>query len=151
MSTHLLQELDLVGREKVLQELPSFDLHRLGLVTELLLRIAPQTPDTRDLLITSLYNAGDGEYVVTLRFAAVHRVRLPELAPTFYFAELEIEDIRDHQMEGIRYRARDHCMSEFEVLCGGVEIVACTRPSSPELVFGASPARIKGCRGQRDG
>ncbi|MEZ4306424.1 MAG: hypothetical protein R3F14_00025 [Polyangiaceae bacterium] len=42
-----------------------------------------------------------------------------------WFCELEIEDLRSAQLEGIRYRVNDFATETFEVFCGDIEVLSC--------------------------
>ena len=63
-------------------------------------------------------------HLVTLTFVGVRKARLPELLPSFQMCELEIEDLANDQLEGIRYHARRHGTDDFEVFCLGMTIAA---------------------------
>src|SRR6266542_1961756 len=112
MGLHRLQDLKLLGREGVLAALPGFDLYHLGHVESLALRRAAGV-EAFELEIEAIYEE-EREYSVTLLFSGVRSARLPPLEPSFYFGELEIEDVRGDQLEEIRYRARDFGGTGFE-------------------------------------
>jgi hypothetical protein len=46
---------------------------------------------------------------------------LPQFGTSFFLAEIEIEEVSNHQIEGIKYRLKDFGESRFEVLCGHIE------------------------------
>ena len=115
MGAHRLQDLSLIGRDTLLKELTDFDLYHLRHVERLTLQRAADG-EAFDLSVEAVYQA-EREYLVTLVFAGVKSTRLPELSPSFFFGELEIEDLRDAQLEGIRYRARDFSENGFDVHC----------------------------------
>jgi hypothetical protein len=47
---------------------------------------------------------------------------LPQLTPSFFLGELEIDDVRGDQLEGIIYRAKDYGMTQFEINSRGVTV-----------------------------
>lgn len=57
-----------------------------------------------------------------LEFSGVKTANLPPMMPSFYLGELEIDDVSSEQLKGIQFRAKDHGMTGFEVLCRGVAI-----------------------------
>ena len=125
MRSHRLENLPLLGREAVLEVIPNFDFYLMGLVERISLAPADESAERYVFNLTAKYSSGEQEQLVSLRFLGAQRVRLPELAPSFWLSELEIEDISSHQMENIRFRAKSFGMADFEVLCQNIEVALC--------------------------
>ncbi len=121
MRTHELLNLRIRGRDAVLAALPNFDFYGLKQVRAL--RVLPRkgAPDRFDLNLEIVYAAGGGQHLVSLGFAQISKATLPDFSPSFYFSELEIEDLSGDQLEGIRYHAVDYG-SRFEVYANDLEI-----------------------------
>ena len=124
MPTHLLRELAIPGAERVLAVLPAFDLHRLERVLEIGLRKCSGADDAFDVTVVATYEDGRTRATVTMSFSGARLVRLPPIAGSFFLGELEIEDVSSDQLEGIRFVARDHGMTDFEVACFSMTIDA---------------------------
>jgi hypothetical protein len=126
MGVHKLRgaEIDIAGKEEVLRAVPDLDLYGLRQVVGIRLRrVNPFEPGSAEynLEVEAEYEDAAGG-VVVLGFSEVRVVSLPELRPSFFFGELEVEDISSHQLEGVHYRVRDFGMSKFEVVCKAVSI-----------------------------
>jgi hypothetical protein len=118
----MLRDLRLAGSEPVLAALPNFDFYLLGHVRKLSLSAREDEPHVFDLEMVALYNDAGRECCVTIMFIEVRMAKVPELGPSFYLAEMEVEDVASAQMEGVRYRARCYGSPPFEVLCRDVRI-----------------------------
>src|SRR5436190_1444034 len=108
---HFLKDIPILGKEPVLQVLPTFDFHKLRRVERLLLEGQPNS-SVADLTLWVTYedSAIGKNGMVTLRFAGARRIRLPELLPLFYLAEVEVEDVRSRQLEGVIFETKDYGM-----------------------------------------
>jgi len=123
MRTHFLKDLDIPGREVLLKTFPEFDFYNLGRVKRLLVEAGDCTSEADFFLTASYRDSVSGKTAdVTLKFRGVRQATLPELGPLFYLAEVEIEDLRSDQLEGIRYRTKDYRSQQFEVLSREIEI-----------------------------
>ena len=130
MSTHFLESLPIRGREAALRVLPNFDFHDLRQVRRLVLETYTDDVDGTlwtDLLLTAIYIQAVTRktFEVTVKFGEVRYVKLPELKPLFSLSEVEVEDVSEDQIEGVKYRTKNFGMIEFEVLSKCVEIVEC--------------------------
>jgi hypothetical protein len=126
MRTHFLKDLEIDGKEKVLQFLPGFDFYKLQRLVKLgwgsWINGGGQQA-TSNLEMTLGYESELVERAeITLRFVEVARCKLPELLPLVYFSEIEIEDIKRAQREGIRYLVKNYGTTELEIECKDVEI-----------------------------
>jgi hypothetical protein len=125
MRAHRLAELPLDGREHALAVIPDFDLYCLRQVTALSLDARDYKERIFDLQMTAVYERESETYAVTLVFEGIQSARLPELTPSFYLNELEIEDVSVDQLEGVRYSVVDYGMMEFKILCRDVAVKSC--------------------------
>lgn len=128
MSERFLRDVTITGGQQVLESCPGFDFYRLSRVLSLSLVPRGGEGEVYDLTMSAAYEDGRESYVVTLLFGRLVKATLPELTPTFYVAELEIEDVSRDQMEGIRFRVVDHCMSALDVFCGELSISMARAP-----------------------
>lgn len=64
--------------------------------------------------------------VVLLQLAGVKQIRLERLTPRFWLDELQIEDVRPDQLEGIRFRVFARFDHSFTCLCSDLSITAAT-------------------------
>lgn len=42
-----------------------------------------------------------------------------------FLSEVEVEDVKDAQLEGVRYQIKDYGTAEFEIDCADFEITDC--------------------------
>lgn len=125
MRTHFLAELRIDGQGATLAKIPEFDFYRLGRVTRL--RLQDTASDSgSELTIEALYDVShEGRNAgITLSFLDVRYARLPTFSPAYFLNELEIEDVRDRQLEGIGFQAKCHGGSDFEVHSRMISIVS---------------------------
>lgn len=90
---------------------------------------------TADFTLIAVYEDPQRDPIsgVRVRCSGVKQLRLPELGTSFFLAEVEIEDLSRHQLEGIRFKLKDFGESQFEVLCGGIELtIGDSSPDSGE-------------------
>jgi hypothetical protein len=69
-----------------------------------------------------LYDESGELLRLQLKCFGVSMLRLPSLTGVFGIDELEIEDLRSDQLEGIRYRLKDYGGSSLEILCENISI-----------------------------
>jgi hypothetical protein len=124
MRTPDLQKLDLPGREKALALFPTFNFYNLSRITGLHWTADPEGGNGQLTAIIE-YEDTARKALVTLRFEGVARANLPDFRPNAFLSELEIEDVRESQLEGIRYIARDFFDGDFEIHCRTIEITDC--------------------------
>lgn len=139
MRSHSLTRLRITGQLAVLNVFPDFDFYNIGRVTHLAVEWSADTDDTAALLLVALYvdqtdrgNTKTAE--IALHFDGVRQASLPDLSPLLYLSELEIEDLSDDQLEGVRYRAKDFGPTRFEVLSNDIRI-ECRSVGSPVADF----------------
>ena len=101
------------------------DLYCLRQVTALSLDARDYKERIFDLQMTAVYEGESETYAVTLVFEGIQSARLPELTPSFYLNELEIEDVSVDQLEGVRYSVVDYGMVEFKIRCRDVAVKSC--------------------------
>jgi hypothetical protein len=123
MGTHWLRDTAVKGRDEVLAIMPDFDLYRLGRVVRLYLFQTKDDPGADDytMQIGAEHEDMRGG-IVELEFSGMKTAKLPQMMPSFNFDELEIDDVSRDQLEGIRFRAKDHGIMDFEILCKAVVI-----------------------------
>src|ERR1039457_1575892 len=97
MRTHLLTDLPIHGKDKVLQILPSFDFYNLRRITRLIWESNITGLDensSSNLLLTVMYSVpiSATTFQVNLKFCGVRQAQIPELIPSLFLSELEIED-----------------------------------------------------------
>jgi len=116
MRTHFLSELPLLGKTNALATFPDFDFYKLGKVTSLAIS-EDLTRAVVDMRMTAVYVdlASPRSVPITLQFHNVRMVDLPKFSPFFYLSELEIEAVRDRQMDGITYISKCYGQTKFEV------------------------------------
>ena len=136
MRTHFLKELAIPGRERALAVLPDFDFYNLGQLLRLQWESRPlETANdaTADFTFTGLYEAGgaNGSFEVTFRCEGVTQLKLPEIHPSLFVSEIEIEDLKDHGLENANFRIKSYGMTEFEVLTKRLELTECRQPGCP--------------------
>jgi hypothetical protein len=128
MRTHFLTNLQIKGREEVLRIVPEFDFYKLRRIIRLQWdsHCNPEngTADA-DLILTIAYDAQSASTPqFTFRFGGVARAKLPELLPSVYLSEVEVEDLHGSQLENIRFRLKDYGQTELEIECKSVEMIA---------------------------
>jgi hypothetical protein len=124
MRTHRLERLNLRGQADVLRNLPDFDFYHLHEVKRLEWQAAIESDFSKSTLtLLVVYDNGETKpLVVQLKCFGVCTLKLPTLASGFWLNELEIEDLRSSQLEGIRYKLKDHHESDLEILCEEFEV-----------------------------
>lgn len=124
MRSHLLSRFRITGGEAVLEAIPNFDFYALGRVVRLEIAWGADAGDSGELTLAAVYTHSHDATVaeVTLRFHGVRQAILPEMSPSLYLSELEVEDLDGDQLEGVRYRAKDFGASGFEVLASDISI-----------------------------
>jgi hypothetical protein len=128
--SHFLRDLSIQGAHLVAREVPDFDFYNLREVVSIDWRLDPDQDSgciRAQLVMAFAYESGGVSLRIALRFAGVRRLRLPEMNPSLPLAEVEIEDITSHQLEGVAYRFSDYGQRELEVLCESIEILKCER------------------------
>ncbi|HUS33835.1 MAG TPA: hypothetical protein VM680_00645 [Verrucomicrobiae bacterium] len=124
--TQYLQKLDLPGREKALSLFPTFNFYNLSRITGLRWTADAEGSNT-ELIATIEYEDDSArKALVTLRFEGVALAILPTFRPNAFLSELEIEDVRERQLERVRYIAKDFD-EVFEIHCHAIEITDCTQ------------------------
>lgn len=128
MRMHLLKELTISGQENALRLIPDFDFYKLQQIVRLTweIRYDKKEKITADLVMTITYDTSSTDKAeVTLRFAGATRVKFPELLPFLFLSEVEIEDVSDTQLEGVRYTVKNYGSTELEISCKDIEIIDC--------------------------
>ena len=77
---------------------------------------------------------GDGAEALTLRLCGVTSLKLPETSPHFWLAELEIVDIRERGLEGIRFVMQSENGDGLLAYCYDIECLRYT-PSVAKLTI----------------
>jgi hypothetical protein len=104
--------------------MPDFDLYRLRSVRRLHLFQGSVGSEDYTLEVEAEY--GDmREGAVMLEFGGLKTAIVPPMMPSFSFGELEVDDVSHEQLEGVRFRVKDHGMTSFEVLCRAMAIRWC--------------------------
>jgi len=129
MRTHRLKDLPLPGIGAALAVLPDFDFQFLWNVTRLNLRAMDREYDRFELEMDVVYDDGirDERFQVTLAFSDVKRAKLPDLRPSFCFEEVEVEDVSNGRLAGVRYRIWGSAMGELDITCNEFEVRNCVQ------------------------
>lgn len=127
MRSHFLKDLPITSRESIMKILPDFDFYNVRRITQLSWTSEFDEMSGRfdsDLTLTAAYQTSPPRPAtnITIRCSNVMRLVLPELGPAFYLGEIEVEDISKDQIEGVRYKLKDFGESQFEILCGNIDI-----------------------------
>jgi len=131
MRTHFLKDLAIQGKEKAAEMLQGFDFYKL----QRIIRVTWESQRDENnqlascvLEITTAYDDGSAEKAeVTLRFVGVTRCRLPELVPFIFLSEIEVEDVANAQLEGVRYLIKNYGSTELEIECRNCELLTFRR------------------------
>lgn len=124
MRTHFLNQLSIMGRESVLALEPSFDFYRAKRILNLSIDFDPTADDELpSLRLVAEYVGNTRRYTLTILLESVRELLLPEMNPLLFLPELEIEDLKDRMMEGIRFEV----ISQFERRFGGRYLVTRAR------------------------
>jgi hypothetical protein len=126
MRTHLLKDLPIAGKGTAMELLPDFDFYRLGRVTRFSIEEG-ESSEFSNICLTATYSDAARNFDVTIRFSGCRQARIPDFAPLFYLAELEIEDIRKDQLENIRYKTKCYGNTDFEILSNDIGITKIER------------------------
>lgn len=123
MRTHFLSRLEIAGREKALALEPEFDFYRAKRVLRLEIDFDGDFEVSPSLRLDLGYEAGPKSYKLGLLFEDVRELALPTMAPLLFLPELEIEDVRERMMEGVRFEAISHFERAFRCTCGNISIL----------------------------
>lgn len=123
MRTHFLNQLAISGREKALVLEPQFDFYRAKKVLKLEIQFDGNSDDDPSLRLCLAYDTGPRRYKLGLLFEHVRELAFPTMAPLFFVPELEIEDLRERMMEGVRFEAISHFERAFRCTCGNITIL----------------------------
>jgi len=127
MGTHFLKLIAISGREKALALEPEFDFYRAQTVLRLEIDFGRGFDPLPSLRLDLAYNAGSNRYKLGVLFKDVRELKLPTMTPMLEVPELEIEDIRDRMMEGIRFEAVSTFDYSFRCTCGNISILSLER------------------------
>ena len=78
--------------------------------------------DAVELVLRLASDAGDLE----LALRGVRSIRIPELSPWFWTSELEIDDLRSQQLEGIKFRLIESDGDRLAISCEHIECLSFT-------------------------
>jgi len=117
MPAHLLRDLSVSGSNDGLALEPDLDLYRADRVRGLQVDVGTEVRVVLDLLY-------DGKHAYNLRlvFEGVRELVLPTIRPLLSLPELEIEDVRNSLLEGIRYQVVSQFDRGFRCACHDVTI-----------------------------
>jgi len=126
MRKHFLSDLEIDGREKVLRVEPHFVVYKVK-------RARAMAIDFEDgvngggqpsLVLNTDYKSEPNLYNLIMRFDGIRELALPEMRPYLYLDELEIEDVRDRMLEGVRFEVVSCFDYSFRCVCQGIVIVS---------------------------
>ena len=123
MRTHLLSRLEIAGREKALALELEFDFYRAKRVLKLEIDFDGDSELSPSLRLDLGYEAGPIRYKLGLLFEDVRELTLPTMTPLLFLPELEIEDVRERMMEGVRFEVISHFERAFRCTCGNMSIL----------------------------
>jgi hypothetical protein len=126
MRTHYLEKLTLPDKTKALCMFSNFDFYHLGQITELKVN-NPNEGANVEIVLSAVYSDPVDKRcaLVTLRFGGISKAYLPMFSPLCFLDELEIEDLRGEQHEGIGYRSKCYGTTQFDVWCRDLSIDRC--------------------------
>jgi hypothetical protein len=85
-------------------------------------------PQELELVMNVGYRHEAEKYYLTFKFQGVRQLRLPELGTAWFrLSEVEVEDISDRGMEGLRYQFKDFGEPGMDCLCGEIWLTSITR------------------------
>jgi hypothetical protein len=113
----------LAGRDKVLALEPNFDFYNVDRV--LSLTVDFELDELPSVQLVANYSNPDGRrFRLSIQLQGVRRLVLPEISSPFLsLPELEIEQIADRGMEGIRFEVVSHLERAFQCFCRDITIV----------------------------
>lgn len=124
MRTHFLNQLSITGRESALALEPSFDFYRAKRVLNLSIDFDPAADDELpSLRLVAEYVGNTRRYTLTMLLESVRELLLPEMNPLLFLPELEIEDLEDRMMEGIRFEVISQFERSFRCTCRNITII----------------------------
>jgi hypothetical protein len=113
-----------MGREIALTLEPNFDFYRAKRILSLSIDFDPTADDDLPLLRLVAEYVGDVKhYALTVLLEGVRELLLPEMTPSLFLPELEIEDVGDRMMEGIRFEVISYFERSFRCTCRNIIIV----------------------------
>lgn len=124
MRSHFLSDFPRAANGEILTVLPNFDFHHLDEVTELCWNSSTGilAEHRADIKIKALYENGDVRVTVAIHCLDVKQLLLPRIGPSMPLFEVELEDISNDQLEGIRYKLIDYGPHSLEILCNDIRI-----------------------------
>lgn len=120
-SKHLLRELDIAGREMVLSIEPSFDFYKIARVARVCIDFGEED-DSLSVELKAEYLV-EKKYEISILMEGVRELVLPEMRASLLFSELEIEDVRERQLEGICFEIVDQFERSFRCSCRNITIL----------------------------
>jgi hypothetical protein len=126
MRTHYLAELSLSDKAKALCMFPNFDFYHVGQIAELRVEDSSDASNV-EIVLSAVYSdpVDKRRALVTLRFGGVSKAYLPMFSPLCFLDELEIEDVKAEQLEGIGYRSKCYGTTQFDVWSRDLSIDRC--------------------------
>ena len=109
-----------VGVEGVAQEAEELDL--LDFTRCIEYRYTSDRSSMEASVLIRLVTETDAELALLLE--GVRSVRVPEASPNLWFSELEIVDVRDRGMEGIRFLVQSEHGGGFVAYCQNIQFVS---------------------------
>ncbi|AGC48269.1 hypothetical protein MYSTI_06997 [Myxococcus stipitatus DSM 14675] len=123
MRTHFLKQLPISGREPVLTLEPDFDFFRAKKVLKLEVDFDETPEGWHSLKMELAYVSGAKRYRLGLLLAGVRELELPPIVQSLFLSELEIEDVHERMMEGVRFEVISHYERAFRCVCGDISIL----------------------------
>jgi hypothetical protein len=115
--------MPLSGREAALALEPGFDFYRASKILHLEIDFEDSISELPSLHLDLVYAGDSTNYRLKLLFEGVRQLQLPEMTPSLALPELEIEDIAERGMEGIRLEAVSHFDRGFRCIFGTIAIM----------------------------
>lgn len=105
------------------KSIPEFEWLKLGRIG--LIRIEfPEDEIGLRLVVSTRHFLPDGDIPVIVQFDGVRQLQLPELTGgVFSFGELVVKDVRDRQLEGIRFWVKDF-LEDLSFYCKTINILS---------------------------
>jgi hypothetical protein len=126
MRTHNLLDIKIVGREKILSVEPHFDFYQIKKAHAVVIDFGQDANDESQpsLVLKTKYRGEAMTYDLTIRFEGIRELIFPEMRPFLRFTELEVEDVSERMLEGVRFEVNSYFDYSFRCLCGEIVIVS---------------------------
>ncbi|MFN0061483.1 MAG: hypothetical protein ACKVPX_03050 [Myxococcaceae bacterium] len=127
-----LSGLEIGGKALVLVTEPDFDLYRARRVRRLAVDFQEMPGSSPSLVLALEYESDKARYLLELRFDGIRQLAFGEMTPGLFLGELEIEDVRGRQLEGIHFEVTARFENSFVCSCRDISILGFSPLPSPQ-------------------